>query len=187
LPLHIPSTHTAASVSITPPLLWHARLSHASISRIKTLASRGSLGSVSENFSIHCQHCTLAKQSPIPFSVSESKSLVAFDLVHSDVWTSSEPSLSGAKYYVVFLMITLDFVGFTLCAISLKCMMCMFNFPPWFILISPTESKFSGQTLVENIIPKSFLIFSNHMTLYLSFHVLIHLNKMVYLKENIAT
>jgi len=59
LRLHIPSTHTAASVSFTPPSLWHARLGHPSISRIKTLASRGSLGSVSGNFSIHCQHCTL--------------------------------------------------------------------------------------------------------------------------------
>ena len=46
------SVATAAAVSSIPSLaLWHARLGHASSSRVQQLASRGLLGSVStENF-----------------------------------------------------------------------------------------------------------------------------------------
>ena len=60
--LHLPlvalvSVATAAAVSSIPSLaLWHARLGHASSSRVEQLASRGLLGSVStENFD--CVSC----------------------------------------------------------------------------------------------------------------------------------
>ena len=51
LPLVAPvSVVAAAAVSSTPSLaLWHARLGHASSSRVQQLAFRGLLGSVSTN------------------------------------------------------------------------------------------------------------------------------------------
>ena len=58
LPLIAPvSVAAAAAVSSIPSLtLWHARLGHASSSRVQQLASRGLLGSVStENFD--CVSC----------------------------------------------------------------------------------------------------------------------------------
>ena len=75
----------AAAVSSIPSLaLWHARLGHASSSRVQHLASRGLLGSVStENFD--CVSCQLGKQPVLPFNSSELISTNIFDLSHSNV------------------------------------------------------------------------------------------------------
>ena len=79
------SIAAAAVVSSIPSLaLWHARLGHASSSRVQHLASRGLLGSVfTENF--NCVSCQLGKQPALPFNTSESMSTDIFDLIHSDV------------------------------------------------------------------------------------------------------
>ena len=49
--LHLPSSHLSAYAvsgqSTSSLSLWHPRLGHASISRVKQLVSRGLLGSVS--------------------------------------------------------------------------------------------------------------------------------------------
>ena len=78
------SVAAAAVVSSIPSLaLWHARLGHASSSRIQQLASRGLLGSVSTE--IDCVSCQLGKQPALPFNSSESISIDIFDLIHSNV------------------------------------------------------------------------------------------------------
>ena len=67
LPLVTPVSVVAATViSSVPSLaLWHARLGHASSSRVQQLAFRGLLGSVStENFD--CVSCQLGKQPALP-------------------------------------------------------------------------------------------------------------------------
>ena len=94
----------AATVSSIPSLtLWHARLGHASSSRVQELASRGLLGSVfTENFD--CVSCQLGKQPVLPFNTSESISTDIFDLIYSDVWgSSSVSSIGGSQYFVVFV------------------------------------------------------------------------------------
>ena len=98
------SIAAAAAVPSIPSLaLWHARLGHASSSRVQQLASRGLLGSVStENFD--CVSCQLGKQPALPFNTSESISTDIFDLIHSDVWgPSSISSIRGSRYFVVFI------------------------------------------------------------------------------------
>ena len=98
------SVAAAVVVSSTPSLaLWHARLGHASSSRVQQLASRGLLGSVSiENFDY--VSCQLGKQPAFPFNTSESISTNIFDLIHSDVWgPSSISSIRGSRYFVVFI------------------------------------------------------------------------------------
>ena len=94
----------AAVVSSIPSLaLWHARLGHASSSRVQHLASRGLLGSVSiENFD--CVSCQLRKQPALPFNNSESMSTDIFDLIHSNVrGPSFVSSIGGSRYFVVFV------------------------------------------------------------------------------------
>ena len=101
LPLVAPVS--VAVVSSIPSLtLWHARLGHASSSRVQQLASRGLLGSMStENFD--CVSCQLGKQPTLPFNSSESISTDIFDLIHSDVWGPSPvSSIGGSRYFVVF-------------------------------------------------------------------------------------
>ena len=79
------SIAAAATVSSIPSLtLWHARLGHASSSRVQQLAFRGLLGSVStENFD--CISCQLGKQPTLPFNTGESMPTNIFDLIHYDV------------------------------------------------------------------------------------------------------
>ena len=75
---------TTAIFSIPSLTIWHAQLSHTSSSRVQHLASRGLLGSVSnENFDY--LSCQLGKQLALPFNTSESMSIDVFDLIHSDV------------------------------------------------------------------------------------------------------
>ena len=91
------SVAVAAAVSSVPSLaLWHARLGHASSSRVHQLASRGLLGSVStKNFD--CVLCQLGKQPALPFNTNESISTNIFDLIHFDFkGPSSVSNTSGS-------------------------------------------------------------------------------------------
>ena len=105
LPLVTPvSVSAVATVSSNPSFaLWHAKLGHASSSRVQQLASRGLLGSVStENFD--CVSCQLGKQPALPFNSSELISTDIFDLIHSNVWGPSPvSSIGGSRYFVVFV------------------------------------------------------------------------------------
>ena len=106
--LHLPSSHlsapTVSGTSHSSSLaLWHSLLGHASISRVKELASMGLLGSVSiENFD--CMPCQLGKQTALPFNNSVSHALSSFDLIHSDVWGPSPiATQGGSRYFVIFM------------------------------------------------------------------------------------
>ena len=50
-----------------------------------------------------CHACQLGKHVKLPFSHSSTFVENIFDIVHSDVWTSPILSVSGFKYYVIFL------------------------------------------------------------------------------------
>ena len=64
--------------------LWHSRLGHASISRVKQLVSRGLLDSVS-NKRFYCMPCQFGKQTSLPFNNNVSHDLSSFDLIHFDI------------------------------------------------------------------------------------------------------
>ena len=105
--LHLPCSRLSASAvseqSTSSLALWHSRLGHASISRVKQLVSRGLLGSVS-NKSFDCMPCQFGKQTALPFNNSVSYALSSFDLIHSDVWGPSPISTpGGSRYFVIFV------------------------------------------------------------------------------------
>jgi hypothetical protein len=50
-----------------------------------------------------CHACQLGKHVRLPFSSSSSFSYFPFQLLHSDVWTSPVPSISGYKFYLVII------------------------------------------------------------------------------------
>ncbi|GKU88392.1 hypothetical protein SLEP1_g2661 [Rubroshorea leprosula] len=72
-----------AATNISPLHLWHSRLGHTSVGKLRPLISRGLLGSI-PNESVHCVSCQYAKQPALSFSSSPSHSTAPFDLVHSD-------------------------------------------------------------------------------------------------------
>ena len=86
--LHLPSSRLSTSAireqSTSSLALWHSRLGHASISRVKQLVSRGLLSLVS-NKSFDCMPCQFGKQTALPFKNSVSHALSSFDLIHSNV------------------------------------------------------------------------------------------------------
>ena len=104
--LHLPSSRLSNFVvsgqKTSSLALWHSRLGHASISKVKQLVSRGLLGSVS-NKSFDCMPSQFGKQIALPFNNSVSHALSPFDLIHSDVWPSPITTQGGSRYFVIFV------------------------------------------------------------------------------------
>jgi hypothetical protein len=107
--LHLPSTstphssHVAHTASVFPLSLWHLRLGHMSVQKLRTLISSGFLGQVKHD-SVDCVSCQLAKQPALSFNNSDSFSHASFDLIHSDIWgLSPTATVGGSKYFVIFV------------------------------------------------------------------------------------
>ena len=84
--------------------LWHSRLGHVSVSRLRFLVSSGVLGHLNTTDISDCSGCKLAKFSALPFNKSLSCSLAPFDIIHSDVWGPAPVSTKGGStYYVSFI------------------------------------------------------------------------------------
>ncbi|KAK2975633.1 hypothetical protein RJ640_021078 [Escallonia rubra] len=82
--LHMSSTSVAAASTSSKALqLWHSRLGHASLSRLRPLVSSGQFGSISVS-DFHYLSCQFSKQSKLPSNNSDSRASQIFDLVHSD-------------------------------------------------------------------------------------------------------
>ena len=50
-----------------------------------------------------CEACQLGKHLKLPFHESTRIVSAPIELIHSDVWTSPVPSITGIRYYVLFL------------------------------------------------------------------------------------
>ncbi|KAJ9567352.1 hypothetical protein OSB04_003318 [Centaurea solstitialis] len=97
-----PSTSSATGFVAVSPLVWHRRLGHPGVSTFSFLKSRNFI-SGSNTLLPTCHACQLGKHCHLSFSHSTTKTSKVFELVHSDLWTSPISSLSGYKYYIVFL------------------------------------------------------------------------------------
>ena len=83
--------------------MWHRRLAHPSNQTLNSLLSTSVLP-CNKRDSFHlCSACQFAKHTKLPFSLSNSTVTKPFEIIHSDLWTSLIQSLSGIKYYVLFL------------------------------------------------------------------------------------
>ena len=92
-----PSEFAALSTSI-----WHDCLGHPGASILDSLWKNKMIDCIatSNSNSIFCHSCPLGKHIKMPIINS---TLMPFDILHSDVWTSPVLSTSGHKYYVLFL------------------------------------------------------------------------------------
>ena len=88
-----------ASVSV-----WHSRLGHASLPIVSQLLNKHSLPVEGLVNKMHfCEPCQLGKGKQLPFKPSTRVSSFPLQLIHTDVWSCSTKSLSGCKYYVIFI------------------------------------------------------------------------------------
>ena len=81
--------------------LWHKRLGHPSFGYIQTLFPL--LFQHNKPSDFKCNTCILGKSHRVSYPVSTNKSISPFDLVHSDVWGPCPPTLSGMKWFVLFV------------------------------------------------------------------------------------
>ncbi|XP_071695713.1 uncharacterized protein [Rutidosis leptorrhynchoides] len=97
-----PSTTTPQTLLATPSI-WHQRLGHPSTDVFHRLVSNNYIACNNTKSATLCHACQLGKHTRLPFNNSVSNVSSLFDIVHSDLWISPIPSLSGYKYYVLFL------------------------------------------------------------------------------------
>ena len=83
--------------------MWHRRLAHCNNQTLNSLLSNSVLSCNKSDLSPLCSACQFGKQTKLPFTTSNTIVNHPFDIVHSDLWTSPIQSLSGIKYYVLFL------------------------------------------------------------------------------------
>ncbi|KAJ9565218.1 hypothetical protein OSB04_001184 [Centaurea solstitialis] len=95
------STLASANVAVSFDV-WHRRLGHPGAAIFQFLVSRKFIACSSQSSAL-CHVCQLGKHCRLPFSLSTTKTSRVFELIHSDLWTSPVISLSGFKYYVLFL------------------------------------------------------------------------------------
>jgi len=85
--------------------VWHYRLGHSSFNNVSRVIKAHKLPTSNENLNKteFCDSCQLGKSRKLPFSASTRTSMSPLELVHTDLWTSPVPSISGCKYYIIFL------------------------------------------------------------------------------------
>ncbi|GJR81737.1 ribonuclease H-like domain-containing protein [Tanacetum coccineum] len=84
---------------LTSQYTWHQRLGHPGSEVLRRLVSSDSISCNKEKLPVLCHACQLGKHVKLPFVSSSSSVTSCFDIVHSDLWTSPIPSLSGFQYY----------------------------------------------------------------------------------------
>lgn len=100
-----PSSSSSPQVMVaTVPdsLLWHRRLGHLGNTTLQSLISSRLINCSKIDMSL-CHACQLGKHTRLPFDSVISSVSAPFEIIHSDVWTSPVPSVSGIKYYVIYL------------------------------------------------------------------------------------
>jgi hypothetical protein len=83
---------------------WHCRVGHLSSTTLHRVISKFSLPVI---YSINKQaiyvSCLLGKSKQLPFFESLNESTTTLEIIHFDVWSTSTPSLSGCRYYIIFI------------------------------------------------------------------------------------
>jgi hypothetical protein len=93
-------------------LVWHSRLGHPSLLTVNRVIKVHSLPILNNdsNKEHFCDSCQLGKSKKLPFSASNRITTSVLELIHTDLWTSHIPSISGCKYYIIFVD---DFTRYT--------------------------------------------------------------------------
>jgi len=83
--------------------LWHNRLEHSGASILNSLHRNNFIICNKSQNNFICQSCQLGKQVKLPFYESLSQTLLSFDIMHSDLWTSPTLSSGCHRYYILFI------------------------------------------------------------------------------------
>lgn len=84
--------------------LWHNRLGHAPVSKLKFIDCVKHCAHVADQV---CITCPMAKFTKLPFSLSESRAAKAFELIHTDIWGPYK--VNTRQRFKLFLTIVDDY------------------------------------------------------------------------------
>ncbi|KAH9689118.1 Integrase catalytic domain-containing protein [Citrus sinensis] len=84
-------------------MMWHLKLGRMSEQGLKILFERKLLPGLKSVSLPFCEHCVISKWHRLKFSRSIARNKCILNLIHSDVWKSSDISMGGAKYMVTFI------------------------------------------------------------------------------------
>ena len=91
--------------------LWHLRLGHISLDRIKRLVRDGPLQASAIGSLPTCESCIEGKMTKRPFTAKGRRATELLELVHSDVCDPlSIQARGGYEYFVTFTDVTQDMV-----------------------------------------------------------------------------
>ncbi|CAM8949458.1 unnamed protein product [Rhodiola kirilowii] len=83
---------------------WHGRLGHASVDVIHSLLKQTSNKLPCKDRKFQCSVCPLAKQSKLPFPLSNHTADAPFVLIHGDLWGPfNVPTMTGAQYFLTLV------------------------------------------------------------------------------------
>ena len=104
-PLTSPSTPLPphSSFAALAPSLWHERLGHPGASILESLRKNNFIECNKLSNSTVCSSCPLGKLVKLPFITSHSHTMMPFDIIHCDLWTSPLLSSMGHRFYLVIL------------------------------------------------------------------------------------
>nr|GEX69091.1 ribonuclease H-like domain-containing protein [Tanacetum cinerariifolium] len=82
---------------------WHRRLGHPGDDVLRRLESNNLISCNKSKLPALCHACQLGKHVKLSFHSSQSSVKSVFEIIHSNIWTSSISSESKIKYYAIFL------------------------------------------------------------------------------------
>uniref|UniRef100_A0A251VD12 Putative ribonuclease H-like domain-containing protein n=1 Tax=Helianthus annuus TaxID=4232 RepID=A0A251VD12_HELAN len=88
--------------TVSTPESWHDRLGHPGASVVDFLSSNKFID-CNKTSRMFCNSCHIAKHKRLPFALSNSTTILPFDIVHCDLWTSPIVSNTGYKYYMILI------------------------------------------------------------------------------------
>jgi hypothetical protein len=109
-PIRLPTSNNKARAFVaflgvsTDASVWHARLGHPASRVLQLLSTQFHLpvkGNI--NKSPVCISCQKAKSKRLSFPVSTRISMFPLELIHYDLWCSPISSISGCKFYIIFI------------------------------------------------------------------------------------
>lgn len=96
------SSSSLPSVFLADSSLWHRRLGHPGSSINRSLHSLG-FSNKNADLTTLCHACKMGKHARLPFFTLSTVVTEPFEIIHSDIWTSPVSSISGFKYYLLFM------------------------------------------------------------------------------------
>ena len=84
--------------------LWHLRLGHTNLDRIRRLVTSGHLSPLDVNALSVCEPCLEGKMTMRPFKAKGYKAKEVLDLVDTDLcWPMSTSAREGYEYFITFI------------------------------------------------------------------------------------